>query len=673
MAPQHDENTVFMTEQEADRIRNTIKIRLQKCSELAGHAREPREPKDAIRQATGASLMADMGAADPDAAQTRTQRGTLPAMAVGQPYPPCAIPLRDLQPMKLSDLRMDIHHRGRRLAVKRASPVVTLVARSWTMVYGEDGEEGGEIERLEVCLHKIRHGKDILESASEFIIKEPYFTLTDQGEATLRVDHPSDLIVCQDETANNTLASLNGGKDDVNGVAAAEEFAKACKDQGNTALEKQNLPLAHAKYTEGLKVARQDTVSDSNPNLARDLSRNRAHVNLLLSQFDEAKADAKSSLTGREDQRSKDLDSKAYFRAGSAAYNLGEYQEAKGYFEEQQKLSPGNDTARAYLRNIEKRLQEQENGAFNFKKIRAGLSRSRPRVDAASYVGNTEIKDSPGRGRGLFATRDIPAGEIVMCEKAFCVVWGHEKEALTAMTYDVRDDRIRVSPVGLTKSLVQKLLCNPSQIGKVMDLYGDYQGDGKNDVSSIEDGPVVDTFRVHDIVSRNAFGPGNQLGDSGDGAGGGASTGLWVRAAYVNHSCVPNAEKEYVGDLLVLRATQPVAAGQELFHAYDQSGDYESRQRALLTTWGFTCGCALCAAEEGDEPAARKRRKALADEADAFVGREPWARAKRLAVVKAKRIARDIEGTYDAERYKGLPRLAARTIQEWLGLAGERR
>lgn len=667
MTSQNDGNTIFLTEQEAERIRNTVKDRLKKCSELVGHAREPRDSKAAISQATGASLMADMGGApDADMTQTKGQGGTLPALAVGQPYPPCIVSLQDLQPMKLADLQMDIHHRGHRLTVKRASPVVTLAARSWTMVQDEAGDE---TERLEVCLHKSRHGEDVLESASVFVIKEPYFTLTDQGEATLRIDHPLDLIVCRDEIANSSPTSANEVNGHAEDAAAAEKIARTCKDKGNAALKQQDLPLAHAKYTEGLKVARQDVVSNTNPDLARDISRNRAYVNLLLNQLDEAKTDAKASLTGRDDQRSKDLDSKAYFRAGCAAYNLGEYQEAKGFFEEQQKLTPGDPNASANLRKIEMRLREQETGTYDLKKIRAGLSRARPRVDAASFISNTKVRDSPGRGRGLFATRDIPAGGIVMCEKAFCVVWSHESEALTAITYDVRDDRIRVSPVGLSRSTVQKLLSNSSQIERVMDLYGNYQGGGKN-VSRTEDGPVVDTFRVHDIVSRNAFGPGSQYGEEG---ASNASTGLWIWAAYINHSCVANAKKEYIGDLMVLRATRPISAGEEIFISYDESSDYDARQTALMTTWGFECNCALCAAEKADDPAVRKKRQELASEVDAFVEREHWANAKRLTIVKAQRLVRAIDDTYDGERYNGVPRVATRRIQEWLALARPRR
>lgn len=668
MTSQPDANTIFLSEQEAERIRNTVKDRVKKCSELVGNARESRGDKDdAIRQATGASLMADMGGApDPDTAESSGREGgTIPALAVGQPYPPCTVSLEGLKPMKLAELKMDTHHRGYKLTVKRASPVVTLTARSWTMV--QDEEEGDDIERLEVCLHKTRHGEDLLESARTFVIKEPYFTLTDQGEATLRIDHPSDLVVCRKEIAS--CCKPASAED----AAAAEKTAKSCKDRGNAALGEQKLPLAHAHYTEGLKFARQDALFNTNPDLARDISRNRAHVDLLLEQLDEAQADAIASLIGKDDDRSKELDSKAYFRAGTAAYNLGDYQAAKHFFEERLKLMPGNKEATIYLRNIEKRLKEQETGSYDLTKLRAGLSRARPRADAATFTRNTEVKDSPGRGRGLFATRNISEGELVMCEKAFCVVYGHERAALTAMTYDVRDDRIRVAPVGLTQSIVQKLLSNPSRIPKVMDLFGDYQGSptpsSSNSNSNVPN--AVDVFRIHDITSRNAFGPGAQFGVPESARN--ASTGLWIHAAYINHSCVPNAKKEYLGDLMLLRATRAIAKGEEIFHAYDESPDYDARQKALVTTWGFECTCGLCEAEKGDDPKARKKRAELVKEAEEFVQRENWNGAKRLTIVKAQRLARAIEETYDEARYKGLPRMGGRRVGEWIKNATPRK
>ena len=60
---------------------------------------------------------------------------------------------------------------------------------------------------------------------------------------------------------------------------------------------------------------------------------------------------------------------------------------------------------------------------------------------------------------------DLESDKLFLCEKAFCVVWNHEDEALTAMTYDGRDDRIRVFPAGMYKAIVQKLRDNPSLAG----------------------------------------------------------------------------------------------------------------------------------------------------------------------------------------------------------------
>jgi tetratricopeptide (TPR) repeat protein len=518
-------------------------------------------------------------------------------------------------------------------------------------------EDGSDAERLEILLHKTRYSEDVLESTKQFIIKEPYFTLTEQGEPTLRIDHPSDLVICHEE-----------GTKDWADAAAAEKAATRFKTQGNNALKKQDLPLAHEKYTTGLAIAKQDIVAGENPDLARDIFRNRAYVNLLLGRLDEVKTDARASLTGRDDQKSKELDSKAYYRAGSASYNQSRWQEAKCFFQEAQKLTPDDKDAKVQLKKIEARLREEEAGGYNLMKIRTGLSKARSRVDAGNFIKNTVVKDSPGKGRGLYATRDLAPGETVMCEKAFCVVWGHEEDTLTAMTYDIRDDRIRVAPVGLAKALVQKCLNQPSQTEDLMDLFGDYQGEG-SDVYSNEDGPVVDIFRVHDIMSRNAFGPGSQFGEE---SARNASTGLWRHAAYINHSCLANTTKEFAGDMIIIRATEPIKAGEEIFHPYDASLDYETRQGFLERTWGFRCVCKLCDAEKEDGQEIRDKRMELMGEADAFIDKTPWAGAKRVVLRKAANILKSLDATYDEGRWEGLPRRHTEGIKAWLVKASPR-
>ncbi len=493
MAQKNSDTTIYLTEQEVDRIRKTATEHLKKCSELAGHAREPRDAKAALSQASSASLMADMGAMT----LSHPQPSTLPILIVGQPYPPCLVRIDELHPMKISELRLSTHHRGRQLAVKRMSPVVTLSTRSWTMVK----DDAGEIERLEITLHNTGPGgRDVLESARSFVLKEPYFTLTPDGEPTLRIDHPSDLLTITTPASKAPVP-----------------------DPANTQL----------------------TMAVSSPTKAKS-------------------------------------------------------------------------------------------------------------VDAASLDRRTEVREAATMGRGLFVVgRVMKRGEVIMVEKAFCAVSGAGK---TAVTWDGRDGRVRVAAVGLERAVVQKLLGNTGEIGRVMRLFGDWEEGGERVVET-GDGPVVDVFRVRDIVARNAFGIGE-----------GGSAGLWVRAAYINHSCVPNAEREFVGDLMVVRATRDIAVGEQIFHSYDQSADYEARQKVLMATWGFDCGCALCAAEKGDEPAGRETRRALAKEAEEFMRVTRWP-AGRLAIVKGRRLARSIQDTYGEERYRGLPRLATRGIQAWLAKA----
>jgi tetratricopeptide (TPR) repeat protein len=659
-----------LTLEEAERVRKTFKGRLQKCQELAGQPRVPADPKTSLNQVRTASLLADITATPEPGLKAQNGRpDAMVAFAVGNPYPPCTILLQDLKPMKLSDLRMETHHRGHVLTVRRVAPVVKLVVFSWTVV---QEESSGEMERLEILLHKSKHDQDILESRSIFDIKEPYFTLSDQGEPTLRIDHPSDLVVCMDNLRTDSPYSSTSETNDSGGAAApaalAAKTARECKEEGNAALKQRSLLLAHANYTQGLQLFTRDGAAKEA--LTCDLFRNRSFVNLVLNRLDEAKADALASLTGLEDRNHKELDSKAYSRAGSAAYNLGEFQEAKSFFEEQQRLTPGDKDAAASLRKTELRLLEQATGVYDFKKIKARLITAHPnhlRVDTASFTSNANVGESPGCGRGLFAAREMNSGEIILCEKAFCVVWGHEDEAMTAMTYDGRDDRIRVVPAGLCKAIVQKLLNNPSQVDKVMDLYGDYRGLGK-DLIIGDSGPVIDAFQVHDIVARNAFGTGPESsgGHSREENASNASTGLWILASYINHSCIPNTKREYLGDLMVLRATRPIGAGEEIVHSYDESSDYDARTAALINTWGFTCTCALCNAEKADSPALRKKRRELESEASALVARDEAVGAKRLSIVKARRLVRSINDTYDDQRYNGLPRMALLRIEKWL-------
>jgi tetratricopeptide (TPR) repeat protein len=661
--------TIHITPSEASRIQSRIKDRKAKCSQLAGSARQQPDKQALHQTITMLNLTNDMdlmgsggfGGGGFGGGEQEEKSEAITVLSINPPYTPSTAELGELEAMKLGDLVMEKRHEGKKLRVRRREAVVELKGRSWSVVEDVGGED---VERLEVVLHKSRGGEDWLDSIPmgiEFTVKEPLFTLNDDCEPTLRVDHPADVIVHWEESIVGAVEKT--------AASSAVERATKCKESGNAALKRKELLDAHAQYSAGLAIlAESQEEQEETTKLSRDIHRNRAHVNLQLQRMDEAKLDGLAAVTNIDDARYKDLDSKAYFRAACAAYNLGQWQEAKTLFEKQQSLAPADKDAAANLEKLKKRFSESESGEYDFDKIRAGLSKLRPRVDAADYEGPTERKESKGHGFGLFATKDMPAGAVILCEKALAIVWSHEADGWTALTVDARDGQTRVQPVGLTKNLVAKLTANPSLIAKATSLFGDHAGLGTQVL--IKDGaPVIDTFQIHDIVSRNAFGPGEIFASKQQQDGRKASTGLWVRSAYINHSCIPNAAKDSVGDLMIFRAVRNIAAGEEITHCYSEAIDLKDRAANLKTTWGFECDCKLCKAEKKDGAALRTKRMELMGQAEALMARDDVRIAKRVTVGRLETVMKELNATYNEQRYQGIPRYGVERIQEWIGLA----
>ncbi|KAF5586467.1 n-lysine methyltransferase SMYD2 [Fusarium pseudocircinatum] len=649
-------NTIFMSPEESEHINRTIKDLARLREEQTGQSREPTDPKSLIEQAISTSLMQEMSSAAFGLGAPRKTRETMVAYGVGKPYPPSTAKITDLLPMTIRDLKMETHHRGFFLSLRRVSPVSVLQASSWTVVKGKSFDE---VERLEVFLHTSQYGDNTLEIASDLVIKEPRYTLNSQGECTIRVDHPSDLIITAitENPESWRDKEHDSGRPD---LVSPGEY----KSKGNNALlKKKNYAQAYFWYTEGLKLLESGRGCET---VRKDLHRNRAHVNLQLQRFDEAISDALNSLTFGETKDLKSLDAKAYNRAGIAAYSQGEFLQARSYFEQQERLQPDDQQAKLHLRRVNARLREEVEGTFNMRKVVNNLSKTGGRPDTASYHGATEIKNSPGAGRGLFATRDIEVNETILCEKAFCAAWSHEAGTFTALACDLREDAaIKVFPAGLHKAVVRKLLNNPSQVEKVLSLHGDYRGLGES-LQEVDGSPVIDTSQVHDIIQRNAFGLGQQTEDEDVSN---ASTGLWIRASYINHSCIPNTKKDFVGDLIIFRAIRRITAGEEITHTYDDSSDYEARTANIRRTWNFECRCQLCHVEGAESEEVRERRRQAEEKANKFVEENSPSGASRILLRKAKMLHRTLNETYPEKSYKRLPRRALAGVEEWLRIA----
>lgn len=112
---------------------------------------------------------------------------------------------------------------------------------------------------------------------------------------------------------------------------------------------------------------------------------------------------------------------KALFRKAEALYQLRRFKEAKEVLGHMISLYPRNEIATHRMERVARRLQE-EAGIYDF----AGMLKENiqpMKSDRASYIGSVEIRacKAKSRGRGLFLTKPVYAGELLLCEKAFAV------------------------------------------------------------------------------------------------------------------------------------------------------------------------------------------------------------------------------------------------------------
>jgi hypothetical protein len=113
------------------------------------------------------------------------------------------------------------------------------------------------------------------------------------------------------------------------------------------------------------------------------------------------------------------------------------------------------------------------------------------------------------------------------------------------------------------------------------------------------------------------------------------SLALYVLPTYLNHSCVPNAMRDMLGDVITIRARQKIAKGEEITVSYiDRFQPYELRA-LLLKPWFDKCDCQACEWDHKTDPKMLVTRWHL------------WGLSFGSTSVQAIRdLAKQIDGTY---------------------------
>ncbi|KAF3762280.1 SET domain-containing protein [Cryphonectria parasitica EP155] len=554
--------------------------------------------------------------------------------AVKQPvaseaYPPCIKALNELKIIALSELRIESHHREEAVIIKTISNAYRGAA-SVSLV--ED--EHGTVEKLAMYNQSDASILSALPEGCVLAVKEPYYQIDgiEKDQYIICVDHPSDVVLLR--LSDPIIPrSLRVGLD-----RTAEDWKKA----GDDAFLVKDFPFAVFCYTQGIDI------SSNESSLQQNLMAKRAGINLALARYDHAKHDALASLTGASS------DWKAYLIAGRAAYGLRDYQTSHENLKRALELNPDGVGVKREVDRCLSRLSEQSRGSFDFRQMSESIHAQSVHLDSATFTARTKIAASSLHGQGIFAKEDIKAGEVVFVEKAMTMPHQYETSLAAAALYAI---------------MVRQLCDNPPLAKDFFSLYGgDYTRSGLE--GKIIDGtPVIDVWLVEAIRRNNCFSAPRSTRDETrpDVKGVSQTKGFWAYAAHMNHSCVPNTARSFIGDMLISRAKRDIAAGEELLQNYTNIKAHYGRRQGDFGIWGFQCTCELCQDESRSTDENSARRERLLAQIEKLANKKPPRGVVPDATIRSmERLTRELEEAHEADVYDELPRLMLIYPTQWL-------
>lgn len=321
---------------------------------------------------------------------------------------------------------------------------------------------------------------------------------------------------------------------------------------------------------------------------------NRAEARARLHESSEAMRDCDQAL------EIENTHFKTLLCKGKVLLGLSKYSSALECFKTALLDPQASESVTEYMEKCKKLEFKAKTGAFDLSDwILSGFRGITPEL--AEFIGSVEIKKSEGSGRGLFATKNIVVGTLILVtravatergilgseesgEKAQMIMWKNFVEEVTKSVR--RCDRTRRLVSSLSTGEEEEKLEIPDislfRPEEASETYDDSKQDlGMEKLLSILD---VNSL-VEDAVSAKVIGKNKEY----------YGVGLWTLASFINHSCVPNARRVHVGDYAVVHASRDIKAGEEITSAYfDVLSSPLEKRKEMAESWGFSCKCSRC-------------------------------------------------------------------------------
>ncbi|KAH0369709.1 SET domain-containing protein, partial [Aureobasidium melanogenum] len=481
--------------------------------------------------------------------------------------PPCTKPLADLKILRLSNLRM-------RSKASRSAIIVRTICQprhpgQLLPILNVIEDDAGRAMHIEVFFSSTAPVVAILASGNVLAIKAPRLEMGKYGPK-IRVIHPSDIMVLPQ--GHELMPKAFSKYPD-----SASRSIWDLQEHADEATKRDEYTKAIVYYSNAIDLASE---TQDSSDLLGTLRYKRSIAAMCAGHYDLSLSDAQTSLRDRSDEDIKKGGRKFLYQAAYAACQQHNFPLAQSLLDRFLKLLPENNRARILSEDVATRLREERHGSYD---IRA-MQDEKVLLDHASFVNLTEVRTSPGRGRGLFLKKDVKRGDLILCEKAF----GYTQPAGVSSknAYSSRDQGAQ-----LWIDIVQKIFTNPSQAQRLLALHASPPYKPPKRLSVIDSQAIIDVFQVKDIIDHNSFS--YEVSPSTKHA-----HCLYIQASYMNHSCVENTFRSFINDMIFIRAINDMPAGTELTTSYWPATTDEPERRSILhRNWDFHCKCPLCSAE----------------------------------------------------------------------------
>ncbi|RPD66941.1 hypothetical protein L227DRAFT_515885 [Lentinus tigrinus ALCF2SS1-6] len=578
-----------------------------------------------------------------------------------------ATPIQELQPVRFADMLVRRAHVGNYLLCRIVAPCSRMVAIQ-SMIEDVDGVA------YDLSIYNfpstfdctLGHLDALFPVGTILAIREPTFKAPMQGDRPLvRVDSPTDIcFVVPGSPLLDGVTWRTGAT--VPRSPTLPTTLDAWQQHGNNYFKASQWFLAAFAYSQGLAIQPDAAV----------LFLNRAEAYLRMNYYSGALCDAQRVLSteGTPDAHV----GKAVFRLAKAHYGRGEYAASQQSFVQWKNAHTDDSAADTWIERCRARQTEQSTGHYDWPSL-FRTAKQKIRLDVADYTGAVEIRTMAqrGGGRGVVATKDVQAGDLLMVTKPFVSVYASDlPRDRVVVTLDLISNMSKErTDAALLARIIDKIYGNPDLHDEVFHLYAgpDYPPPpstyppaprGPISVELLNPNVDIDIAALEAICTYNNFNPYRIENHHADDQ----ATGLYPRASLFNHSCSANALWYCIGDVMIIRAAGPIPAGTEITIPYSVKESYYDRQADLKKHMLEYCTCSLCEEDRKDGHDRLRKR----DELEKRVSSTSFLKA---SLAEARAFEKDVRETFRPTRgpIRPLLALALHAVAEKLRASGNAR